>query len=380
MNRSSHVDTAVLGDGLIGLSTAIHLRRRGVSVAVIGGSSEGQASHAAVGMLTPACEYDPWMPTEFYDLLREGLDYYPRFLDEFSLNPECVGYRSTDFTLLDLAEREESIKNRMGWMDKLGIDCRWLDRTEVCRLEPGLTPVAFNGAIRIRNEAVVNPRALLALLKERTDVALLRGGLIGVAEDGSRFRLTVGGGQELVADRVVIAAGSWSADVGRKFGLDIPVCPVKGQIIKLAGAPEAIGSVIFMPSGGCGSIVERSPGEYIVGTSEEYLQPTTDNTAGVIASILSRLCTVLPGASEWRIEETWSGFRPMTSDELPIIGFAQDDRIVVATGHHRNGILLTTVTGRLVADLLSGEEIGVSLSRFSYGRSLRPHTRFANKY
>ncbi|MEE1831715.1 NAD(P)/FAD-dependent oxidoreductase [Streptomyces sp. SP17KL33] len=375
-----HVDTAIVGDGLIGLSTAIHLRRRGVSVAVIGGSSEGQASHAAVGMLTPACEYDPWMPAEFYDLLREGLDYYPRFLDDFGLSPESVGYRSSDFTLLDLAEREESVQERIGWMDKLGIDCRWLDRAEVCGLEPGLTPVAFNGAIRIKGEAVVNPRALLALLKERLDGALLRGGLTGVVEDGSRFRLTAGASQEVVADRVVIAAGSWSGDVGRRFGLDIPVCPVKGQIIRLTGTPGAVDSVIFMPSGGCGSIVERSPGEYIVGTSEEYLQPTTDNTAGVIGAILNRLCTVLPAASEWRIEETWSGFRPMTSDELPIIGFAQDDRIVVATGHHRNGILLTTVTGRLVADLLDGEETGVNLSRYGYGRRLRPHTRFATKY
>ncbi|MFI5527190.1 NAD(P)/FAD-dependent oxidoreductase [Kitasatospora sp. NPDC051853] len=380
MNGYTQVDTAVVGDGLIGLSTAVQLERRGISTAVIGGPAEGQASHAAVGMLTPACEYDPWMPGEFYDLLKAGLDHYPRFLEELGLAPEEVGHRPTDFTLLDLAEREESLRERIGWMEKLGITCDWLGRAEVCEREPALTPVAFHGAIRIGNEAVVNPRALLGALRAGTGVPLLGGGLVRVADDGARFRLTTGEGDDVVAERVVLAAGAWSGTVGRMFDLDVPVCPVKGQIIRLSGEPGLIDSVIFMPSGGCGSVVERSPGEYVVGTSEEYLRPTADNTAGVIGAILHRLCTVIPAAAEWRIEETWSGFRPMTSDELPVLDLVHDDRIVVATGHHRNGVLLAPVTGRVVADLLEGTDPGLDLSRFAHGRPLRPHTRFATKY
>ncbi|MFD7101560.1 NAD(P)/FAD-dependent oxidoreductase [Streptomyces celluloflavus] len=383
MSRNIRVDVAVVGDGLIGMSTALHLRRRYLSVAVIGGTTQGRASTAAAGMLTPACEYDPWMPQEFYELLREGLDYYPPFLSAFGFTPESVGFRSTDFTLLDLVERPDSLQSRTEWMDKYGIENRWLSPAEVCDAEPHLSPRTFRGAIRIKDEAVVNPRALLQAMTEwasAEECPVLVGGLTGVDDEHGRLRLTTGEGDTVIADQVVVAAGSWSGQVGRAFGLDIPVCPVKGQIVRLAGPPGLLRSVAFMPSGGCGSIVSRSPGEYIVGTSEEYLRPETDNTAGVVGTILSRLCAVVPEAAEWRIEEMWSGFRPMTSDELPILARADDPRIVVATGHHRNGVLLTAVTGRLVAALIDDEAPGLSLDRFRYGRPLRPHTRFATKY
>ncbi|MFI1885946.1 NAD(P)/FAD-dependent oxidoreductase [Streptomyces jumonjinensis] len=383
MSRNIRVDVAVVGDGLIGMSTALHLRRRYLSVAVVGGTTPGRASTAAAGMLTPACEYDPWMPQEFYELLREGLDYYPGFLSDFNLLPESVGFRSTDFTLLDLVERPESLQHRTEWMDAHGIKNTWLSPAEVCEAEPHLSPRAFRGAIRIKGEAVVNPRALLREMTKwasEEDCAVLGGGLTEACDEHDRLRLTTGEGDTVVADQVVIAAGSWSGQVGRAFGLDIPLCPVKGQIVRLTGARELLRSVVFMPSGGCGSIVSRSPGEYIVGTSEEYLRPETDNTAGVVGAVLSRLCAVLPEAAEWRIDEMWSGFRPMTSDELPILAQADDPRIVVATGHHRNGVLLAAVTGRLVAALIDGEDPGLNLDPFRYGRLLRPHTRFATKY
>ncbi|MCK7624494.1 FAD-dependent oxidoreductase [Streptomyces sp. RS10V-4] len=383
MSRNIRVDVAVVGDGLIGMSTALHLHRRYLSAAVIGGTPQGRASTAAAGMLTPACEYDPWMPQEFYELLHKGLDYYPEFLSAFGFAPETVGYRPTDFTLLDLVERPDSLRSRTEWMDKYGIDHRWLSAAEVCEVEPQLSPRAFRGAIRITGEAVVNPRALLQAMTEwvtEEGSQVLGGGLAGVGDERGRLRLTTGGGDTVVADQVVIAAGAWSDRVGRAFGLDIPVCPVKGQIVRLSGPPGLLNSVVFMPSGGCGSIVSRSPGEYIVGTSEEYLRPEADNTAGVVGAVLGRLCSVVPEAAEWRIEEMWSGFRPMTSDELPVISRADDPRIVVATGHHRNGVLLTPVTGRLVAALVDDEAPGLSLDRFRYGRPLRPHTRFATKY
>ncbi|MYT29967.1 MULTISPECIES: FAD-dependent oxidoreductase [unclassified Streptomyces] len=383
MSRNIRVDVAVVGNGLIGMSTALHLRRRYLSVAVIGGTTQGRASTAAAGMLTPACEYDPWMPEPFYELLHEGLDYYPHFLSAFGFAPETVGYRSTDFTLLDLVERPDSLQPRTQWMDKYGIENRWLSAAEVCDMEPQLSPRAFRGAIRIKGEAVVNPRALLQAMTDwasEEGSQVFGGGLAGVGDEQDRLRLTTSEGDTIVADRVVIAAGSWSGQVGRAFGLQIPVCPVKGQILRLAGPPGLLRSVVFMPSGGCGSIVSRSPGEYIVGTSEEYLRPEADNTAGVVGAVLSRLCAVVPEAAEWRIDEMWSGFRPMTSDELPIVGRADDPRIVVATGHHRNGVLLTPVTGRLVAALVDDEAPGLSLDRFRYGRPLRPHTRFATKY
>jgi glycine oxidase len=379
------VDVAVAGDGLIGLSTALHLQQAGYYVAVLGGPATGRASTAAAGMLTPACEYDPWMCRQFLDLLRAGLAYYEKFLGAGWTTPEQVGYRNTDFTLTGLSEREESLRERMDWMPGLGFDCDWLDTSEICAREPHLSPTAVRGGIRIRDEALVNPIALWEALGRAVAArggAVYPGGLAGVAERGERILLSTGNGVQLVADRVVLAAGAWTTDVARLAGLELPLCPAKGQMVLLRGSPGMVGSVIFMPTGGCGSVVERLPGSYVVGTSEEYLVPDEHNTAGVVGTVLSRLCTVIPAAANWHIERMWAGFRPMTSDELPVLGVTDDSRFLVATGHHRNGVLLAPITGRLIAEAVDGHAPGdgLDLSPFRYGRPMRPHARFASKY
>ncbi|MDQ0790767.1 glycine oxidase [Streptomyces sp. B3I8] len=385
MDERVSVDVAVVGDGLIGLSAALHLQKSGHRVAVVGGPSTGRASTAAAGMLTPACEYDPWMCQQFLDLLKAGFSYYKHFLRSDWTTPEQVDYRITDFTLTDLSEREESLRERMDWMPQLGFDCDWLEAEEVCAREPALSPAAVRGAIRIRDEAVVNPIALWEKLGNAVAAQSGRahtGGLAEIGEQGERIVLAAGDGSRVVADRVLLAAGAWTADVARLAGLEVPLCPAKGQMMRLSGPPHAVSSVIFMPAGGCGSIVERRPGSYIVGTSEEYLVPDEHNTAGVVGTVLSRLCEVVPDAAHWQFEDMWAGFRPMTSDELPVLGVTDDRRFLVATGHHRNGILLAPITGRLIADAVSGRSPvdGLDLSPFRYGRHLRPHARFAAKY
>ncbi|MGC4761783.1 NAD(P)/FAD-dependent oxidoreductase [Micromonospora sp. DT46] len=377
------VDVAVVGDGLIGLSVVLHLQRAGLRVALVGAERAGCASIAAAGMLTPSCEYDPWMPREFLHLLQAGLAYYPQFLAGGWTTASEVGFRPTDFTLLDLEERTDSIDERMKWMTELGFDCQWYPAGEICRSEPHLSPTAFRGGIRIRDEALVNPIALRQRLAEAVAVAGVvsrGGGLTGVADRGPALLLESGDGRGVIADSMVIAAGAWSAEVGRLVDVDLPLCPVKGQMIRMSGPAGLVNSVVFMPAGGCGSVVERAPGSYVAGTSEEYLSPTADNTAGVVGAVLSRLTDVLPAASHWRVEEIWSGFRPMTGDELPVIGVAADSRVHVATGHHRNGVLLAPVTGRLIAAEITGAGADIDLTPFRPTRPMRPHSRFANKY
>lgn len=378
-------DVVVVGGGLVGLSTALHLSDEGLTVAIVDGPDAGRASTAAAGMLTPVCEYDPWMPLEFLDLLQAGLRYYPQFLSVGGWKPEQVGYRASEFTLLDLTEQEESLLARMDWMLAREVDCCWLEPDEVTLHEPHLSTSAFRGAIRIRGQAIVNP---IALWKQMRVAVELRGieikpsGMTSITDRGESLLVGTKDDGKVAADRLVVAAGSWSAQIGVLAGLELPVTPVKGQMVQLAGPAGVIGSIIFMPSGGCGSIAERAPGVYVVGTSEEYLSPTACTTAGVVGSVLCRLTTVLPAAADWEIVRTWAGFRPMTSDELPIIGRTDDPRIVVATGHHRNGILLAPLTGRLASDLITGAPAppGLDLRPFRYGRELRAHTRFASKY
>jgi glycine oxidase len=171
-------------------------------------------------------------------------------------------------------------------------------------------------------------------------------------------------------------AGLWP--IG--FDVALPICPVKGQMIRMRGRPDLFSRVLFMPIGGCSSILQRSPGEYIAGTSEEYLDPTAGNTVAVSASILSRVAALLHEGAGLELDALWSGFRPMTPDELPVLDRVRDGRLFIATGHHRNGVLLSAITGRLIAEMLREVPPSAELSTFRYDRSVRKHGRFALKY
>jgi glycine oxidase len=377
-------DVAICGGGLIALSTALHARTAGFGVVVIGTDTPGIASLAAAGMLTPACEYDSWLPRSWFDLLEAGRRYYPEFLRwAFPGGATDVGYRPSDFLLMDLREGSLDRNERTRLFEALEIECAELDAGQVCSLEPQVHHDAIRGGVLIKNQGLVNPRLLRAAMEARArtlgcEVAL---DLVSAIESrGGRYELTLASGRGIRAKTLVIASGAWSRDVGALLGLDVPTCPVKGQMLELTGPPNLISTVLFMPVGGCGSILERSPGHYIAGTSEEYTNPSPSNSVAVVGRILQRIQEVLSGAGALTIRAMWSGFRPMLPDELPMIGPVAGENIIVATGHHRNGVLLAPLTGLVVTQLLQDERPSVDLSRFAYGREFRKHARFAAKF
>lgn len=265
------------------------------------------------------------MTPQWLELLQARKDYYPEFLSGWTA-PEQVGYRASDFMLLDLYESAEPIGPRIEWLPRIGVDCAWLKPAEVCEREPNLSPVAFRGGIRVRDEAVIDPISLWEALGHEVDargVVRVTEGVVGFGDQGNDIQVETGAGT-IRAGRVVIAAGSCSAELAQMAGLEVPVCPDKGQMLLLRGPAHMVNSVLFMPSGGCGSVLERAPGLYVLGSSEEWLRPVADNTVGVIGTLLSRLSTVLPAAAEWSIERMWAGFRSMSPDLLPLIGFGPD--------------------------------------------------------
>ncbi|MCT1549640.1 NAD(P)/FAD-dependent oxidoreductase [Brevibacterium casei] len=378
----STADVVVVGGGLIGAATALHLAKTGVSAVVIDRKFASRASNAAAGMITPACEYDEWMPRDFWSLLQEGLQYYPDFLAHHGLEHAQVGYRKTDFTLLGMRETDVCLSDRFSLLTQLGAECQLWDIDQVSAHETHVSPGAHLGGIRIHQQAVVDPRKLLYEMTEcatAAGVAFVQEAVESIEVKKNSVVVTSETHQVQARD-LVLAAGPWNSEVARLAGVTLPpLTPVKGQMVELHGPPHLIDSVIFMPGGGCGSIVERSPGRYIVGTSEEYLAPNTGTTVGVITAILARLGRVMPGAQDWEIADMWCGFRPMHADELPSIGRLPGLPVIVAGGHHRNGVLLAPLTGKIVTDIVAHKEVR-DLSAYRPDRNQRRHSRFAGKY
>ncbi|HZT51315.1 MAG TPA: FAD-dependent oxidoreductase, partial [Stellaceae bacterium] len=155
------------------------------------------------------------------------------------------------------------------------------------------------------------------------------------------------GGGRHAADVVVVAAGAWSGQIAG-LPLKLPVRPVKGQMLALrmdAAAP-LLRHVIWAPKA---YLVPRGDGRLIVGATTEERGFDERLTAGGVLALLEGAWRALPGIEELPIDEMWVGFRPGSRDDAPMLGPCGAEGLVVATGHHRNGILLTPVTAEVVA-------------------------------
>jgi glycine oxidase len=344
-----HADVAVVGGGVIGLAAAWRARQRGLEVVLLDrGDFGGGASRAAAGMLAPVAEAD----LQERDLLRVNLESarrWPAFAQELrDVTGVDVGYRACGTLLLardrdevEHVERERDVRERMG------LRVERLLGSQARRREPALAP-SLRLAIALPDDHAFEPARVIAALVE----ACARAGVVmrpGVAvEDVSA----------LPADRVVIAAGAWSGAIGMGAAAGgraaVPVRPVKGQALRLRdpSGPGLCGHVLRFEGG---YLVPRGDGRYYLGATMEERGFDTAVTALGVYELLREAAEVLPGILELEVDDAFAGLRPGTPDNAPIVGTdPADERIVWATGHFRNGILLCPVTADLVADELAG--------------------------
>jgi glycine oxidase len=292
------------------------------------------------------------------DQLRLGLDSrdrYPAFAAELAeLTGVDVHYRregnlSVAYDADDLAFLTEQHR----FQESLGLRTELLTGRECRRLEPMLAP-SVRGGILAPDDGSVDPRRLLkALLAVCADVPVVRRRALGIAAEDGRVRgVRLDDGSVLPADRVVLAAGSWSAELA-----GLPVRPVKGQILRLHSPyPFLTRATRGLVRGFSMYLVPRPDGELVVGATQEELDFDGRVTAGGLWELLRDARTLVPGITELEFKEVTASFRPGTPDNAPILGPTGPEGLLAATGHFRNGILLTPLTADAVADLLEGKE------------------------
>lgn len=353
---------AVLGGGAIGLAAAWRARKLGCSVVVVERDALGSgASRAAAGMLAPVAE------AEFGAAAREALELglrsaamWPQFAAELSgdADVELRLHRSGTLLLARDADEARELERQSALRDSLGLATRRLRASEARELEPALTPT-IRVALEFPDDHSVDPRMLLSVLRSactRLGVQLVEhAGVARIELDGqgavAGLRLADGG--VVQAQTVVLAAGAWSGSVAGLTGRGRPpVRPVKGQILRLRDreGPGLLTRVLRYEGG---YIVPRGDGRYVIGATVEEQGFNENPTAGGVFELLREAWELAPGIAELELEEVLASFRPGTPDNLPLIGRCGIEGLVWATGHYRNGILLTPLTAELVAHTLS---------------------------
>jgi glycine oxidase len=340
----SSYDVAIVGGGIVGLSIAWRARARGLSVVVFDRGAIGAAtSRVAAGMLAPVAEADASERALLHLGLRSARRW-PAFAQELTdATGADIDYRTCG-TLLLARDRDEAeaLERERDLRERLELRVERLLPSAARRLEPALAPT-LRSALHLPDDHAVDPRLVCAALARATQDAgaVLRPG-VEVTDLG-----------ELPAQQVVVAAGPWS----EAFGDEAPVRPVKGQSLRLLD-PAGPGLFDRVMRWDGGYLVPRGDGRYVLGATSEERGFDTAVTAGGVYELLRDAGELVPGVLELEIEEAIAGLRPGTPDNAPIIGRSPSDpRIVWATGHYRNGVLLAPITADLVVAELAGEPV-----------------------
>jgi glycine oxidase len=365
-------DAVVVGGGVIGLGIAWRATHAGMTVTVVDEAPGRGASWAAAGMLAPVTELH-YGEDELLALNLASAARWPGFAAEVEeASGQPVGYRpGGTLAVARDADDNAALEDLYRFQLRCGLDVQRLRSRECRQLEPGLHPSIRGGVLAAGDHQVDNRALVLALLGacERAGVRMLAGRVAELATQDDRVTgVVLAGGEARSAGTVVLAAGCWSGGLGGLAAEALPpVRPVKGQLLYLRGPadqPLCSGNVRGLEV----YVVPRGDGRLVVGATVEEQGFDTRVTAGSVHDLLRAAMELLPDVAELELLETVVGLRPGSPDNAPMLGPAGPEGLVVATGHYRNGILLTPVTADAVAELLATGQVPELIAPFGPGR------------
>ena len=327
---------------------AHQLARCGEAVLVLSRRRSEAAGFVAAGMLAPHAE---GLSGDLLALGQASLARIPAWVAQIEADSGLrCGLRSCGIVVPFATAAERDVYPTAPWGEPL-------NRQGLERELPGIGPGWQAGLLFRQDGQIDNRRRLMRALEracvglgvtfqEGAEVLSLEQGAAGALQ-GVRLRTAEGDEQCLAATKAVLACGAWSAQLLP----ELPVVPVKGQMLSLQGPRQALRRVIFGPGT---YLVPRQDGLLVVGaTSEPEAGFSEGLTPAGQRQLQEGLASLLPEASAWPPMERWWGFRPCTPDEGPLLGPGPIPGLWLACGHHRNGVLLAAITAELVADAIT---------------------------
>jgi len=362
----------VIGGGVIGCLTALYLYRLGaMPIIVEKGKTGQQSSWAGAGIL---CPIHPWLyPDSFTHLIDDSLARYPA-LNEMLLEMTGISMQWLTSGLLIPFFEDDRIHHRddaLAWSKRFGWKVEELDAAQTIAHEPTISKQVSGSLLWPEVGQARNPRLLAAVKKalELCEVPIReQAEVVGVAENGKGEIIAVqlANGDTIEADAVLLAAGSWSGELGRQLGFNLPVEPVKGQIVLLKDQPGRVNHIIKHDDA---YMVPRVDGHILVGASMERVGFQTGNTDAVVDHLLDATYRITPGLKGAQIVQKWMGFRPGSPDGMPYLGPVDGHPgLWVATGHYRNGVALAPGTAEMMSRWIMGEAPEMDMSDFRVGR------------
>lgn len=374
-------DAIVIGGGVIGSSTAYHLVCEGAKTLLIDREDEGRATNAGAGILSPETYYND-TPEHWFDFALEAVGYYPTLVEKLRADQAGdTSYAHCSKLLVAIDEDEieafDQARDRIfGRQMRLGFpsqdDLYEISASDARALFPPMAPV--HGAIYHRNTARVDARLLSQAIRcagEERGLVIQRASVEQLVIDNDSVRgVTIANGDTFHAAKVVIAGGAWSKQFSKQLNVEIPVKPQSGQIIHL-GLSDTDTTDWPIVSGFHGHYMVCWPDNRVsVGaTREDGSGFQALRTAEGTQEVLNEALRVVPGLAKAQIQHMRAGLRPVSADNMPIMGRVPNiENIYLATGHGSTGLLLGPYSGKIIAELMVGKESQSDISAFNVMR------------
>ena len=362
-------DVVIIGAGIVGCATAYYLASEGAQVTIV--ERDGVGSHAsgyALGGLNPLSGIGIPLGPLALEGFRLILSLVPQLREETGIDSELQ--LVTAATVAFTEEEADLLRQRLPWQQaQPELQSEWQEAVELLAMEPRLSPQVLGGVVT-QGVGLLDPyRLCLALLEAaiRKGATLRHGNVRGLRLRGDRIdavRLTR---EEVSCRAVVMAMGSWAADAAPWTGVDLPVRPLKGQILRLR-VPGPPFSYISSPDS---YVVTKPDGLVWAGTTEEEAGFEEAPSPEARQEIMDNVVRAFPSLKEAEVVQHTACLRPVAADGLPILGSVSGkEEAVVATGAGRKGILLGLIMGRIAADLATKGSTKHDIAALRPGRSI----------
>ncbi|MQG41180.1 MAG: FAD-dependent oxidoreductase [SAR202 cluster bacterium] len=354
-------DVVIVGGGIVACLSGYLLGRRGYKVTILEADSLG--SHASgfafggldpltgIGLPEPLLDFSLWCFVRHRSLARElheatGID---------------VGFELRD--RLNLAfnnEETKVLKDQIDWMkDVGGFTVEWVNNAEARRLEPQVSG-EITGALYQRSPGALEPyRFILAAMRaaERYGVEMLQRRAIGLISDGDRVTGVTLESGTIDAGIVVLAMGPWTGLASEWCGVDIPVTPLKGQILRLRTLHDPLKMAVNYAHS---YVATKSDGLIWAGTTEEETGFDDSLNSAARDSIMADFLKMIPGMTDAELLQQTACLRPLSADGLPIVDKVTGwENLYVSTGAGRKGILWSTGMAHALFEMIDEGAVDV---------------------
>jgi glycine/D-amino acid oxidase-like deaminating enzyme len=381
-------DVIVIGGGIVGAFTSYYLMEEGMNVLLVDrgdfASGTSAAGEGGVAIHNKTIGKD-------MDLARESLRLYDALSRE--LGREMELRKIGGMIVAETEEEAEALKKRVTSHMPLGIKVRWMDRKETLEEEPCLSG-HIAGASICEVEGQINPMATTFAVIRRAKAKGLRvspfSPVTGIDYGKGKTTAVQAGGRRISTRFVVNAAGAWAPEIGSMVGLKIPISPRRGILVVSEPLPPLVRHFLLEASymtmklspqemerssedrvrKGVGFVIEQTePGTLVIGSSREFAGYTKKLDFSVLQHILRRAIRFVPMLRQVSGIRFYSGLRPYTPDNLPIVGEVPGiEGFIMAAGHEGSGITLAPVTGKLVSEVVAKKTTSLPIEKLGLSR------------